>query len=207
MFVLWGFVADFLDVWHRTSLWHALTDKPELTIGLGIGAAILLWMEGVAILRAWPGSPFFYLEISALGMTCRKLTSTQAVTWAEIEHLNLVERMQRSGKQRKMHWWVLAETSQWTDDHDVDRRIKQALLAYDTDELASMFSNSKEAARDLLIVLRDLRSSVAAGDKVTAINLPQSLRRVAVSGASGVNPAAAKGKIKTANKPRSVIER
>jgi len=207
VFVLWGFVSDVVDGWQRIGLWRALTDEPGMMIALGIGLAVLLWMETVAILRALPKSPFFYLEISADGLKRRDLTKEKSIAWAKIEKLNLVERMQRNGKTRKMHWWILAETDQWAEDHDVDRRIKQALLAYDTDELSPAFSSSKEVAGDLLAVLRELRSSVGKGSKDVAVSLPATLRRVAISAVPAAAPVAGKVMTKARPKPRSVIER
>lgn len=206
--ILASYLADLLDDWDRTNMLGAIRADPVLAVGLWIGAAVVLWTECIAILRALPSSPIFHLEISANGLKTRRLFKERFVDWSQVEALGIVQRMQKSGKSKRMHWWILAETAEWAADHDIDRRIKMALLAYDTEDLAAAFGTSEAAADDLLKLLNQLKPSTQENRAATVITLPPSLQGVAVP----VGAAASVRKSGVAvNKPRrptrSVIER
>lgn len=207
-FILASFLSDMTDDWTHRNAFDAIRDEPIFAIGFCIGLAVVLWMEFIALMQILPKSPLFHLEISATGIKKRHLFKEQSIEWAQIETLGIVQRLQRSGKSKRMHWWILSETKDWAADLDVDRRIKMARLAYDTHNLATPFGTSEDAAHDLLELLNQLKASAQGNKPDAVVTLAPSLRGVAVS----VGPAAAARKSEaTVAKPRrpsrSVIER
>jgi len=168
-------------------------------------------MLGRAILMALPSSPFFHLEISSTGLKRRRWFDETVVAWAEIGQLNVVQRMQRSGRSKRRHWWVLVEAESGAADQDVDRRIKHALLAYDANDFAPLMSSGEEAANDLREALEGLLKAAQSGETITALALPRSLREVAVAvhpaGPHGMRAPTKTVTVQTAPRRRGVIER
>ena len=211
-FVLWGFAADILDEVRRAGLGHVISDKPLHLLGLGIGIVVLLWMEFFAVLRILPGSPYFHLTIATDGLRRRDFRTDKFVAWDEIATLDVVGRLQGS-KNRRMHYWLLAEeATPKTDERDdmyddVDKRIKHALLAYDTDELSPMLANSEKVSADLLQLLRRIHAERQRGIVADDVDVPPLLREV-IAEAQATLPARADQR--AVAKPRrsgGVIER
>lgn len=211
-FVLWRFAADILDEMRRTDLSHVVSDKPLHLLGLGIGIVVLLWMEFFAILRILPGSPYFHLDITKDGLKRRYFRTDNFLPWDKVGSFDIVSRLQ-GGKKKRTHYWILAEEkvpkSDAQDDmHDnVDRRIKHALLAYDTDELSPMFAGSKAVADDLLQLLKSVHVDRLQGGRVHEIEVPPRLRELVV--APGRRPLSRPNKpaVATVRKSGGVVER
>lgn len=212
VFVLWGFAADILDELQRTSLGQVVSEKPLHLLALGIGVVVLLWMEFFAILRILPGSPYFHFDVTEDGLKRRDFRTDKFLAWNQIASFDVVGRMQGS-KKKRMHYWLLAEEQvRKTDERDdmyddVDKRIKHALLAYDTDELSPMFASSQKVADDLLQFLKDVHADRLRGTSIDEVEVPPLLRDVI--DASGNVPSTRRSNPAVAKPKRSggVIER
>lgn len=180
IFVLWGFAADMLETWQRTDLIYAFTAEPLATLGFGIGIVCVLWVEIAFILRALPNSPFFYFDIARSGVTHRDLFKIKTIGWEKIGRVNLIMRMQRSGKSNRKHWWILIEPADGDEDPDLKRRINRALLAYDTNDLAPPFGTSEAAANELMVLLKRLAKDSQAGQKELSAHVGPALRGIVV---------------------------
>ncbi|MDY0872788.1 hypothetical protein [Dongia rigui] len=207
VFVLWRFGSDMLDIWRGTDLLHAFTAKPLLTLSLGIGVGVMLWAETVTILRALPNGPFFYFELGQTGVTLRRLSKIRSVTWDKVGRIDLVERMQRSGKTKRMHWWVLIEPNGTDVATDLNQRIKQALLAYDTNDLAPVFSTSQVAANEVLMLLKRVQKDVQAGERELSAYIAPALHDVSVPIRRATTRAVSQNAVAKARRSGGVIER
>nr|WP_298686430.1 hypothetical protein [uncultured Dongia sp.] len=179
-FVAVGFSNGLPDLFHTETYGDYFTSlrMPSfvLAVMLLVGCYILL----MAILRVLPGSPCLHLEVSQAGLKHRRFFKQQNVTWAEIYEFSVVERMQRSGKSKKRHWWVLAETKDGAT-YDIDHRISHALLAFDANDLAPMMASGEEVATTLRDKLDDLLQETRRGNAVNRVILPPILREVAIA--------------------------
>jgi hypothetical protein len=186
VFVLGRFVGDLLDELRWTDPYQVFMDQPALIIALAIGSVVLLWMETFAILRILPGGPYFHLDITVDGLKRHEFRTEKFFAWNEIGSLDVVGRMQGS-KKRRMHYWLLVEGERAkADENDdgrkgVDRRIKNALLAYDTDELSPMFANNQKVADDLLRLLKAVRADRLNGIVPDDVQVPALLGDVVVT--------------------------
>ena len=96
VFVLWGFAADILDELQKNGLAYVISEKPLHLLALGIGVAVLLWMEFFAILRIMPGSPYFHLDVTADGLKRRDFRTDKFLAWNQIASFDVVGRLQGS---------------------------------------------------------------------------------------------------------------
>jgi len=214
VFVLGRFVGDLLDELQRTDPYHVFMGQPALIIALAIGSIVLLWMETFAILRILPGGPYFHLDITLEGLKRREFKTEKFFAWNEIGSLDVVGRMQGS-KKRRMHYWLLVEGPRAkageNDDMvgDIDKRIKNALLAYDTDELSPMLASSQKVADDLLRLLKAVHADQLNGTTPDDVQLPPLLCDVVVAAAAGKTRPPRHGEAAVAKPRRSggVVER
>jgi len=210
-FVAVGFSNELPDLFHAETYDHFFVSfgMPSfvVTVMVLVGSYMLL----TAVLRVLPGSPYLHLEISQAGLKHRRFFKQQNVTWAEIYHLSVVERMQRSGKSKKRHWWVLAETKDGMTDPDIDRRISQALLAFDANDLAPMMASGEEVATSLRDKLDDLLQETRRGDAVNKVILLPILREIAIAlhhpAAPANKPQAREETVKRTPRRSGVVER
>jgi hypothetical protein len=165
----------------RTSVATLIVEYPILTICVLLFAFIFTYSLMFSILKALPGAPFVHLDISDVGITHRRFFKRQSVTWRQIHQFSVVERWQRNGKSKKRHWWVLAENhGGWESGADVARRISQALLAFDANDLAPILANGEEVATALRDNLDDYLKSINGGGVHPKLKLLPILRDVAV---------------------------
>ncbi|WP_374311121.1 hypothetical protein [Dongia sp.] len=145
-------------------------------IFLTVGAVLLVR----AVMAALPNSPYRYLEIDEEGLTRRDFSKLQYVAWKDIEWISVVERWQSRGKGRSRHWWVLAENSANAFEHDADRRIQAASLAYDANEFKPLIGGGGETAEQLVSLLREGLAKVKRGEPIIALPVPPLLQSLAV---------------------------
>jgi hypothetical protein len=210
VFVLGRFISDLLDELRWTDPYQVFMNQPALIVALLIGGIVLLWMEIFAILRLWPGGPYFHLDITIDGLKRREFKTEKYFAWDKIMSLDVVGRMQGS-KRRRMHYWLLVEGQRAKADDEmydsVDNRIKNALLAYDTDELSPMFSSSQRVAEDLLQLLRRIHADRLKGVLPDDVQVSPLLREVMVASDRGLPSRSAEAAVAKPRRSGGVVER
>ena len=186
------------EIFERMPYLFPLFGIPFVIVGvLGLGSAVM---------KLLPGSPYYYVQIAADGITTRKAWKVRRFAWSELSPFGTSLKISRNKNGTSKTWWVVALRAA-----DAERlafeteRYKRSILQIDAGQYGS--GNDDMAATVLAEWLSELRAEAVAhpGRMPDTVVVPPDFRDRAIEIAPA--PAAPAVSVAAAAKRSSVIER